>query len=69
MDRATLLADLAMTRRHVAEGIVQLARQRAVIERMTERGRDTSDAISLLDRFEDIQGEHIAHRDRLEAMI
>ncbi|HEX3860772.1 MAG TPA: hypothetical protein VHY35_03695 [Stellaceae bacterium] len=69
MGHATLLDHLAMTRRHVIEGAAILARQRDLIARIAEQGGNTAAAVLLLKQFEQTQAEHIAHRDRLEALL
>lgn len=69
MDRAMILRHLEMTRRHVAEGERHVVRQRELVARMRSRGFDVTDAELFLASFEQTQEEHIAHRDRLEAML
>lgn len=69
MDRKMILEHLEMTHRHVADRVEQLERQRGVISNLEEKGLDSSGAIVLLQSFEEIQREHIAHRDRLEAQL
>ena len=64
-----ILEHLEMTHRHVANGVEQLARQRGVITGLEQKGLDISEATVLLHSFEEIQREHIAHRDRLEAQL
>jgi hypothetical protein len=58
-----------MTRSHVAEGERTIAHQTALIAEIQAKGRDASAALTMLRQFHQIQAEHIAHRDRLEAML
>jgi hypothetical protein len=56
-------------RGHVAEGDEHVAQQREIIAKIKKRGSDPTQAKILLRRFEQIQTDHIAHCDRLEAML
>lgn len=58
--------ELEMARRHVREGAAILARQRAVVVELSERGADTTQAETLLTNFEDLQRQHEDHLARLE---
>ncbi|WP_225172967.1 hypothetical protein [Bradyrhizobium sp. BRP19] len=60
---------LAMMRRHVADGKEQVAGQREVVDKIKAQGGDASEVELLLKRFQEIQDEHVAHRDRLEAVL
>jgi hypothetical protein len=69
MDRKMILDHLAMVRRHVARGEQIVAHQREIIARLERGGCDTSDAKRLLLQFEEVQSQHVAHRERLEKML
>ena len=58
-------AELAMVRRHVAQGQRHVARQRQVLEDLRAGGHQIELAEILLRQFEDIQVLHLAHLDRL----
>ncbi|WP_375275322.1 hypothetical protein [Methylorubrum thiocyanatum] len=60
-------SELAMVRRHVREGGMQVARQRALVDRLTAEGLPVADAEVLLATFEDLQRQHEAHLARAEA--
>ena len=66
MDRAMLLEHLAVALRHVSEGERHIAQQHEIIASLERDGFDTSAAKAVLLQFEEIQGMHIAHRDRLK---
>jgi len=57
--------DLEKAERHVALGESHIARQREMVRRLTEAGYPADRAINLLRTFEDLQRQHIAHRDWL----
>ena len=57
--------DLEMVQRHVREGEVHLANQRALIARLNASKLPTGEAEALLVTFEDMQGQHKAHLARL----
>ncbi|TGP26311.1 hypothetical protein EN827_01110 [Mesorhizobium sp. M1D.F.Ca.ET.184.01.1.1] len=52
---------MEMAERHVREGAERIARQRALIDRLAERGLPIYDAVVMLQAFEAAQREHIAH--------
>jgi hypothetical protein len=58
--------EIEMVRRHVREGIEILARQRALIDRLRDRGLPIEAATQMLAEFEDTQRQHQAHLVRLE---
>ncbi|RWD63074.1 MAG: hypothetical protein EOS37_29885 [Mesorhizobium sp.] len=62
-DRET---ELEMVQRHVRTGEDILARQRSLIERLTERGLPTSRSVSLLAFFQALQNAHQAHLARIQ---
>ena len=55
---------LEMVRRHVREGAEHVARQRALLARLKERGLPTAEAERLLEDFEDVQRQHEDHLAR-----
>lgn len=57
--------DIEMVTRHVREGEIQIANQRALIAEMAARGSSTTEAEDLLATFEDIQRLHREHLARL----
>lgn len=67
--RATILAHLWNTERHVAEDEDHLDRQRDIILNLRKVGRDTMQAEDLLRHFEASQAFHIASRDFLLAEL
>jgi len=65
MNRDFVEMALAQAERHVAEGEVILARQRAAIAATELIGGDVARFKELLSVFEDSQRVHVADRDRL----
>ena len=65
MNRDFVERALAQAERHVAEGKVILARQRAAIASSELIGGDVARFKELLSVFEDSQRVHVADRDRL----
>jgi hypothetical protein len=69
MDRHQLLfGHLRQAQLHVALGVRHIARQYAIISELERSGQcpDADQARDLLATFEEMQEEHISHRDRLE---
>ena len=60
---------LVKAREYVAEGEECLVDQRNIVDRLERRGLDPLDAILFLETLEDVQGEYVAHRDRLERQV
>lgn len=56
---------LEMVERHVSRGDVIIARQRILIERLTNSGISPVEANILLRLFQDIQAAHLLHLARL----
>lgn len=48
MDRQIVLQHLAMAKRHVAQGIIHLAKQEALIVELERHGHDSADARAIL---------------------
>jgi hypothetical protein len=67
MDRAMIVAHLAQAKEHVASGERQIARQREIVAEMERDGHYAvaKSARDLLRKFEELQVEHVSHRDRL----
>ena len=65
MDRDFLERALAQAERHVAQGEVILARQRATVAASERGGRDVAGSKEFLSILEDSQRLHVADRDRL----
>lgn len=65
MNREFVEMSLAQAERHVAEGEVILARQRAAIAASERIGGDVARFKELLSVFEDSQRVHVTDRDRL----
>ena len=66
MDRAMILDHLAQSREQVALGEKHIARQHEIISELDRDGHGTTEARALLVQFEEMQVEHVKHRDRLE---
>jgi len=65
MDRRALLQHLAQAERHIAEGMVHLARQRALIAELTRAGYDSEEACVILDTLIETQLLHEQEREHL----
>jgi hypothetical protein len=59
--------EIEMVERHIRVGEALLARQRKVIEILSDKGLPTEMAYILLQNFEEIQSEHRAHLESLLA--
>ena len=65
MGWAILEQHLAEAEAHVALGSHQFEQQRELIAELESGELDSAEARALLRLFEEIQVEHVAHRDRL----
>ncbi len=65
MDRELLEKSLAEAERHAAETERHVANQLEFVARLERDGRDPSQALRLLQQFEELQAIHIAERNRL----
>jgi hypothetical protein len=65
MDQAALHRYLAQAERHIARGVVHLARQRALIDELGDAGQDTEEARTILDTLMQTQALHQQDRERL----
>src|SRR5215471_2286954 len=68
MDRRALLQRLAQAERHIAEGMVHLARQRALIAELTRAGHDSEEACVILDTLMETQLLHEQEREHLQRL-
>lgn len=59
--------ELMMVRRHIRDGAGHIAKQRALIARLRQKGLPTEEAEALLVTFEDMQRQHEDHLARVEA--
>ncbi len=59
--------ELAMVRQHVREGGMNVARQKALVDRLRAKNLPVAEAEALLATFEDLQRQHEAHLARAEA--
>ncbi len=56
-----------MVRRHIRDGASHIAKQRALIVRLRQKGLPAEEAEALLVTFEDMQRQHEDHLARVEA--
>jgi hypothetical protein len=66
MDPSLIFYHLQTASRRVAEGEKYIAQQHEIIATLESNGLDTAPAKTVLLRFEELQGLHIAHRDWLQ---
>ena len=66
MNREMLERHLAMVEGHVSLGEGHIARQHELIAKLERSGHESGEAKSLLRSFEEMQGMHLAHRNRLQ---
>jgi hypothetical protein len=65
MDRKMLKRHLAQAKTHVETGRKNIARQRKVIAKLENGGRDTKEARTILAQFDELQAMHIADLERI----
>ena len=65
VERAILEKHLAESEARVALGARHVEQQRALILKLDSNGCDSAAARALLRLFEELQVEHVSHRDRL----
>jgi hypothetical protein len=53
------------SRKHIATGDKNIARQRELIAQLERDSHDTASATTFLHEFEQLQAQHIAERERL----
>jgi hypothetical protein len=66
MDRATILDNLAIALRRVAEGESLLAQQHEIIASLERDGLDASEVKAVVLQIEELQGTLVADRERLK---
>ena len=64
-----MLELLFAARQYVAEGETRVIRQRKVVDRLNQGGRDPLEAILFLEHLEEMQEKFLAHQDRLEKLV
>ena len=69
MDQRALQRRLAQADRHVARGIVHLARQQELIAELDRAGHDTEEARAILDTLMETQVLHLQDRDFLLGLV
>ena len=69
MDQALIVKHLAQAVEHIALGERLIARQKEIVATLQAGGHDTATAQWLLVQFEDLQTEHVSHRDWLNAKL
>ncbi len=65
MDRTLITKHLMQAAEHIALGERHIGRQKEIIANLQARGLDTDLAQKVLDQFEQLQKEHVSHRDWL----
>ena len=66
LDRARILAHLALAERHIAEGEKHLRRQEDLILEMQRDGLDTNQALDVLATLRETQALHHHDRERIQ---
>jgi hypothetical protein len=69
MDRELLEKSLAEAERRIPEAERHVANQLEFVERLERDGRDPSQALQLLQQFEEVLAIHMADRDRLRRQL
>jgi hypothetical protein len=69
MDQGTLQQHLAQAERHIARGVVHLARQRELIAELDRAGHDTEEARAILDTLMETQILHLQDRELLLGLL
>jgi len=65
MDQQMLLDHLKQAEQHVSLSEGHVALQQRIVADLERDGHDTTNARTLLKTFEDLQVQHLRHRDRL----
>ena len=60
---------LSKARQYVEQGEQCVLHRHEIIGRLERRGRDSLEAILLLETLEDMQDAYVAHRDSLERIV
>ncbi len=69
MDRVLIESHLAECHQHVALGEEHIAKQHWIIGNLERRGHDTKAAFRQLRLLEEMQVQHVGHRDRLQVEL
>lgn len=69
MNLVIALDRLQMARRFVREGQKCMTRQRRIVALLQDKGRDTDEAILLLEYLQEMQAKYEAHRDQVELQV
>lgn len=69
MDRKAIGRHLNQARRHVAAGLIHIARQRAIIARLEADGLDAAHARNALKTLQSMQAAHVADCHRLDMAL
>src|SRR5215469_17196059 len=69
MDQGALQQHLAQAERHIARGVVHLARQRELIAKLDRAGHDTEEARAILDTLMETQVLHLQDREFLLGLV
>jgi hypothetical protein len=69
MDKVMIRDHLALAEEHVQLGLFHIAKQHAIIAELERDGLDATLAREVLATFEEMQGAHVADRDRLKAEL
>lgn len=56
---------IAMSRRHVRQGLAHIEKQHGIIDRLAESGLPTKEARHLLTQFEEAQADHERHLSQI----
>jgi len=69
MSLVIALSELSKARRFVDDGEKCMVHQRKIVDTLERQGYDTLDAILFQEYLEAMQGQYVAHRDRLEEQV
>jgi hypothetical protein len=69
VDQGALQQHLAQAERHIARGVVHLARQRELIAELDRAGHDTEEARAILDTLMETQVLHLHDRELLLGLV
>jgi hypothetical protein len=65
MEKAHLLRHLKLARQNAEEGSSRIVAQKRLIALLDQRGQDTSEALTVLSKFEEEQNSRLADLNRL----
>lgn len=69
IDRVTRLRNLTEAEQHIAQGERHIAEQEDLINRLVQKGHETTEAWKLLENFYATQVLHVQHRDRIRKQL